>query len=477
MSPKTLKRQPLPVNQIGEVIMDGVPPAFRTFLKANMDVQFIRYCWIDFSGILRARVLTKRRCLHIAARGIPIRLAPCSCTGLIPEILESFSHGGFEYVNPDWKSLRVLYPTHASVMCTVSGQNTALQEPVSLVDRCPRSTLGKVLDYVQKHQGIEFLAGFELEFFLVEEEKIKQGISTSLGKQPHFLNSSASALRGSSSKCLDGCVRRLEAAGVLVLQYHAENSNHQFEISTAPLPVMEAIDTFVQTKEIIQDEAVNHNYRAIFLPKPFRSEGTNGLHIHLSIHESGDVEQPIKRILTNAVQETQFLAGILQRLPLLCAFSMPYESSYSRLAPSVGEWVSWGTGNRETPIRRIDTAYWELRSIDCTANPYIVLAVYIASGVLGIENGSSLRLKDCQGPLSRLDSKARAQLNIDTAMPKNLHESMERLEHEGQSSYMSLDSLLGRPVLDQFLQVKKAEQRLLGGLGEEEMLDMLTAHF
>lgn len=52
-----------------------------------------------------------------------------------------------------------------------------------------------------------------------------------------------------------------------------------------------------------------------------------------------------------------FLAGILENLPALCAFSLPLEEIYRRVddkRSEAGAWVAWGTQNRDVPIRKIE---------------------------------------------------------------------------------------------------------------------------
>ena len=72
---------------------------------------------------------------------------------------------------------------------------------------------------------------------------------------------------------------------------------------------MEAVDTLVLTQEVIKNVAFKYGHEATMYPKPFADHPANGAHTHLSIH--------------SPYQKDCFLAGLLNRLPALCAFTMP----------------------------------------------------------------------------------------------------------------------------------------------------------
>jgi len=72
---------------------------------------------------------------------------------------------------------------------------------------------------------------------------------------------------------------------------------------------MEAVDTLIFAQEVIKNVAFKYGHEATMYPKPFADQPANGAHIHLSIHPP--------------YQEDGFLAGLLNRLPALCAFTMP----------------------------------------------------------------------------------------------------------------------------------------------------------
>ena len=84
------------------------------------------------------------------------------------------------------------------------------------------------------------------------------------------------------------------------------------------------------------------------------------------------------------------MGGILAHVADMTRFLNPLEQSYSRLgAFKAPKYISWSNNNRSMLIR-IPAASgeyrrMELRSPDCTANPYIAFALLIWAGLDGIQ--------------------------------------------------------------------------------------------
>ena len=93
--------------------------------------------------------------------------------------------------------------------------------------------------------------------------------------------------------------------------------------------------------------------------------------------------------------QSQFLAGQQRYLPELLALVAPTVNSYRRMIP--GFWApldaTWGVENRTTALRVIPgkpgSQRIEYRVAAADANPYLVTAAAIASGLAGIEQGLS----------------------------------------------------------------------------------------
>ena len=92
------------------------------FLDEHRSVQFVRMHWVDFSGVLRTRLITKERLLKVAVRKDSCGLAKnCMTTPVLPPPDYFALEHELCSLHPDWCSLRLCgdHTTHAMVMCFV----------------------------------------------------------------------------------------------------------------------------------------------------------------------------------------------------------------------------------------------------------------------------------------------------------------------------------------------------------------------
>jgi len=117
--------------------------------------------------------------------------------------------------------------------------------------------------------------------------------------------------------------------------------------------------------------AEKHGFRATFMPKPFP-------------HLTG------KLGLSSLAY--QFIGGVLHSAEAVCALTNPTVNSYKRInAPVTNSGATWSpntisyTGNNRTHMIRIpESGRFEFRLADGAANPYLLPAAIIASGLDGI---------------------------------------------------------------------------------------------
>ena len=178
-------------------------------------------------------------------------------------------------------------------------------------------------------------------------------------------------------------------------------------------------------------------------------------HTHISVH-SGRVKKDPQ--LSSV--EKSFLAGVMAHLPSLPALTLPIPASYKRVSDGVwsgGTYVCWGTENREAPVRLTNSASpssrrFEMRYIDGTANPYLVLAGILGAGYLGIRSNLELTISDCPGPRSaaQMSEVERRALGISKRMPLNWNEARESF-----ASNEELSKVLGTEFREKYLSVNK----------------------
>lgn len=93
--------------------------------------------------------------------------------------------------------------------------------------------------------------------------------------------------------------------------------------------------------------------------------------------------------------------------------------------------MSWGTQNRETPVRKIAPGHWEIKCFDGLANMYLGMAAIVVGGYLGLNEELQLDVKDCQVDPAELGEKERRErYGITRMMPRCLEESLAWLEED-----------------------------------------------
>lgn len=128
--------------------------------------------------------------------------------------------------------------------------------------------------------------------------------------------------------------------------------------------------------------------------------------------------------------------------------------------------VAWGTQNRETPLRRVESGHWEIRALDGTANIYFALSALLAAGILGLaanEPASAYPERDMSVNPAKLDDEDRAQLGVTQMLPKSLGEAMDALHRDA-----ALHEALAPGLVRDYLAIKDAERRMLGAMSEYE---------
>lgn len=272
----------------------------------------------------------------------------------------------------------------------------------------------------------------------------------------HSWSATAGLLAGSlEAKILHEIAEALKRSGIPLQLYHAEAAPGQYEVSTSPMTPLEAVDALVYTREIIVNIAAKHGLHATFAPRPFLSSAGSSVHANVSIHAEGEKKKPSQ--LTGA--ESSWLAGVLNHLPAISAFALPTYGSYKRVGDGVwsgGTYVSYGSENREAPIRLVSPASpgsrrFELRCIDGTANPYYAVAAVLAAGINGISNKEPLTTKDCRDvPAATMSEERRKEMGVFKRMPLTIEQAREFLQGDAK-----LTELLGEDFVRNYLAVNK----------------------
>lgn len=226
----------------------------------------------------------------------------------------------------------------------------------------------------------------------------------------------------------------LAREGVDVDQVHPEYAAAQFEVSVAALDPVSAADRSVLVRQTIRAVAARHGLRVSFAPSVVAGSVGNGGHVHLSAwRDAQNLQAGGERRYGMTPEGESFVAGILDALPALAAVTMPSPASYLRLQPShwAGVYTCWGRETREAAIRLITgmvgdeprSANVEIKCADLAANPYLLLAGLIATGIDGIDRGLALP-DEITGDPVRLSAAEVATRGI-RRLPQTLDEAVQ----------------------------------------------------
>lgn len=302
------------------------------------------------------------------------------------------------YVRPDMKSLRRMQQGNlpGSTATLMASFEELDGSPVEL---CPRSLLKKTVTALQGEFAMQVLLGFEIEITFCRRtgKEVSNNHFEPLDTI-HAWSTFADAQYTDSFPLILSTVHALQDIDIPIQQTHSESGAGQYEFVLPPLPPIKAIDTLIQAKQCIQQVAATHGLRATCHPQPFPGIGA-ACHANISFHDTSE------NTLAVETRQMNFMASVLAHLPALCAFTLPEAISYARVRDdgwTSGSWVAWGTQNRETPLRRIDTPSemserWEVRCLDGMANIYLALYAVMAVGLQGMREEREMSMGDCQG--------------------------------------------------------------------------------
>lgn len=178
--------------------------------------------------------------------------------------------------------------------------------------------------------------------------------------------------------------------------------------------------------------------------------------------------------MTAAKQGTDsFATGALHKMAALCAFGMPNFDSYVRVAhDKAGVWISFGTENRDLPVRKITDEHWEFRFADSMASFYLFMAAVFAAGSAGINNDNPLMWKDCSVSPRKLSAAELAAFGIVERMPRSLRLSLDAATRDND-----MESWIGRELLAQYLAAKEKEAEVFGKMTDEERRKKFLSFF
>jgi glutamine synthetase len=163
-----------------------------------------------------------------------------------------------------------------------------------------------------------------------------------------------------------------------------------------------------------------------------------------------------------------FLAGALQNVPPLLTVGAPTVAGYLRIAPQPWSGASrcWGRENREAAIRLVARSAdpnAEIKCLDGSANPYLLVGAVFALGLDRVARGLRLPPAMTVDPASLSDDE-RATAGV-TGLPQSLNESLAQFR-----ACDVLAEAMGPDLFDTIIAVREAEIARFADASEEDVI-------
>jgi glutamine synthetase len=260
------------------------------------------------------------------------------------------------------------------------------------VEASPRVMLKRQLEAAEK-KGYRLKTGVEPEFSLIDADEHRISDPRDTQEKPCYDQSALMRRYDVITEICDSMI----AIGWGAYQNDHEDANGQFEMNWDYDDALLTADRHVFFKYMVKAIAEKHGMRATFMPKPFVDLTGNGCHCHASMWDltgkknlffSQKDEMGLSKLAYH------FLGGVIHSSEALCSIFNPSVNSFKRInAPATTSGATWapntvtyGGNNRTHMVRIPDPGRCEFRLMDGAANPYLMQAGLLATGLDGIAN-------------------------------------------------------------------------------------------
>ena len=322
-----------------------------------------------------------------------------------------------------------------------------------IVEHGPRTVLKKVLADAES-KGYRMKSGVECEYFILNPEGTAVSDPADLQPKPCY---DQQALMRRYDMVAEIC-DHMQALGWGPYQNDHEDANGQFEMNWDYTDALTTADRHSFFKYMVKTVAENHGFRATFMPKPLPSLTGNGCHAHISVWNNDgqtNLMEDANGELGLSELAYHFIGGLLKHATSITAVTNPVVNSFKRInAPRTTSGATWSpntvtySGNNRTHMIRIpDTDRIEVRLADGAANPYLLQAVLIGTGLWGMENKTA--------PGKRLDIDMYAEghkVRNSPKLPLNLLDALRNFQQN-----KILRGILGEDFADSYYKLKMDE--------------------
>lgn len=409
------------------------------------DVEFIRLQFIDLFGTIKNVAITVSQLEK--ALDNKCKFDVSSIEGFVKIV------GSDMYLHPILDTFTI-FPWRpqqgkvARLICDIYNEDGTPFEGSS------RYALERAIDKAAQ-KGYTFEACPECEFFLFNTDD-EGNPTTSSPERAGYFDVGPVDLGENARRDM---VLGLEDMGFEIESSHHEVSPAQHEIDFTSDGAMETADNIVTFKLAVKSIAKRHGLHASFMPKPKKGVDGSGMHVKFKLLKDGKNVLEDKSDKYGLSKEGySFIAGILNHIKGICAISNPLVNSYKRLIPGYEAPVllGWSVDNKIPIIKvvsgRDEDLKIELRNPDPAANPYLLFAACLYSGLEGIEKGLEAPEPITQDFYEKSLNELEEQ-GIDH-LPTNLMHAIKALKSDDL-----MKEVLGKYIYKNYIRSKEEEWR------------------
>jgi glutamine synthetase len=416
------------------------------FLNDNPEVKYVDCIFVDLCGNVRGKRIARGELESAFREGlaIPYTIYFLDARGEIVEPLtRAASAGG---------ATGTAWPVPGTLTRVSWAQKPHGQVLMSLRDASdapyfgePRNVLKRVL---RRFEGIDAVpvVGAQIQFQLVERDRTKNALALP-----------STALDATEVEALRNTI--LDAAavqGLPGLRVSKAASPLQFDVElSAPTDALKAADHLVFARQVVRAVARRHQRDATFMAKPFLDTAASGMRFEIDMRRAGeDTTADGGDLIRSAV------GGVQTLMAELMALAVPNPNAFRRFsgADALPRNRRWGYLNASANISIIpgagDAPLVALRMAGADANPYLVIAAYLAA----VHHGVSRHLEPTQpaeGDVSGF---------VDPTLPMSLDAALLALENGSilreylDPAYVDLYCATKRAELERFRNVIPAHE-------------------
>ena len=427
----------------------------------------VRLAVVDQHGVPRGKMLSPQAAIAAMSDGLDFSGAIYSLDTGNQVFVPAFAGGGGfgieEFTGfpdvmlvPDPATFRVLPWADRTgwMLCDVYFGNG---QPMPLDGR---GLMRRVLESLSD-TGFDFLAGIEVEFYVV----VPSGgpllpENAGFTPPPPPVSVFERGYQYLSEVRLDGmgpvleAVRdALEGVGLLPRSMEDEWGPGQLEFSFSPLTGLAAADAAVLFRSAVKQVCQRRGLLATFMCRPaLPNFFSSGWHLHQSLLNRPDRSNAFASS-SAALSDIgrRYVAGLLEHTAPMAVFAAPTVNGYKRFRPYsfAPDRVTWAMENRGTLVRVQGSpgdasSHVEMRLGEPAANPYLYMASNIAAGLDGIR-----RNLEPPPPVSADPYAVEAPL-----LPSSLSEAVAALDAD-----QFYRSVFGATLVDYLVMMKRAEIR------------------